>query len=90
MASIVPDERVRDDVVDSLGWTLTHTLVGGAGRPVGITALSGTDFKLIITQKTAICPALRVLFSVQDEPPKRRWITFHGASLRDQNGSGGL
>lgn len=87
MANIVPDERIRDDVVDSLGWTVTHTLVGVV-RPVGITSLTGTGFQLIVTQKTAICPALRVLYSVQDEPPKRRWITFHRASLRDLNGSG--
>lgn len=80
MASIVPDEHVRDDVVDSIGWTITHTLVGDA-KPVGMTTLTG-PYKLLITEKKPICPALRVLFSVQDEPPKRRWITFHRASLR--------
>jgi hypothetical protein len=87
MTNIVPNEKVRDDVVDSLGWTITHTLVGLA-KPFGITALTGTSAQVIVTQKTAICPALRVLFSVQDEPPKRRWITFLAASLREQNGFG--
>jgi hypothetical protein len=88
MTLLVPDERVRDDVVNSIGWTITHTLVGMVDAS-GISPLSGAGDNLIITQNTAVCPSLRVVYSVEDRPPTRRWISLRRAALRDQRGSAG-
>jgi hypothetical protein len=86
MASVVPDDAIREDVINDLEWTLTRALLGLAA-PLGLTKLPGVQSQLIVTQKTAISPALRVVFSVEDEPPIRR-VNFHAAGLRDQNGDG--
>ncbi|HYQ79414.1 MAG TPA: hypothetical protein VEP91_09950 [Solirubrobacterales bacterium] len=81
MASIVPDQRLRDEVVNSMELAITRSILG-VGPAIGRTQLPDLETELLVTQKTAICPALRVLFSVEDEPPER-FIFFRRAGLKD-------
>jgi len=85
LALVAPDEAIREDIYNDLQWTLNRVLVDGEVPP-GLTSLGdGTKAQLIITQKTGIAPALRVVFSVEDNYPKRN-VYFHAAALRDLNG----
>lgn len=87
MALVAPDSDVRDDICNDLQWTLNRVLVDGE-IPPGLSSLAGeTSAQLIITQKTGVAPALRIVFSVRDEYPTRH-VYFHAAALRDQNGDG--
>jgi hypothetical protein len=88
MSLFVPDERVRDDVINSIGLDVTRALVRTAS-PKGITVLTGTDYSLLVTEPQKICPSLRVVYSVQDEPPTRR-INFHRADLSGRTGGWGF
>jgi len=86
MALVAPNEKVRDDVCCDLQWTIKRILIDGEVPP-GLASLGeDTNAQLLITQKTGIAPALRVVFSVVDEYPKRH-VYFHAAALRDQNGN---
>ena len=85
MATIVPEQDLRDEVVNSMELAITRSILG-IGPAVGRTKLPGRETELLITQETAICPALRVLFLVQDEPPTRL-IVFRRAGLKDPNGA---
>lgn len=85
MAAIVPDPHVRDDVVNSMELAITRSILG-IGPAIGRTKLPDLETELLITQETAICPALRVLFLVQDEYPARL-IFFLRAGLKDLNGA---
>lgn len=85
MALVAPDEKVRDEICNDLQWQIHRILVEGEVPP-GLTGLGdGIDSQLLLTQKTGIAPALRIVFSVVDEYPKRH-VYFHAADLRDQNG----
>lgn len=79
MAAIVPDERIRDKVVNSMELAINRDTLGIA-QAFGRAKLPGVKAELLITQETGICPALRVTFTVEDEPPKR-WLIFHRAGL---------
>lgn len=85
MTVVAPDRDIREDICNDLQWTLTRVLIDGEVPP-GLTSLGDdTKAQLIITQKTGVAPALRVVFSVEDNYPKRH-VYFHAAALRDQNG----
>lgn len=85
MALVAPDEKVRDEICNDLQWQIHRILVEGE-IPPGLTNL-GDDInsQLLLTQKTGVAPALRIVFSVVDEYPTRH-VYFHAAGLRDQNG----
>lgn len=86
MELVAPNEKVRDEICNDLQWTIKRILVDGEVPP-GLASLGdGTTAQLLITQKTGISPALRIVFSVVDEYPKRH-VYLHAAALRDQNGS---
>jgi len=85
MALVAPNEKVRDEICNDLQWTVNRILAGEI--PPGLASLGDeTNAQLLITQKTGVAPALRVVFSVVDEYPKRH-VYFHAAALRDQNGN---
>jgi hypothetical protein len=85
MALVAPNEKVRDEICNDLQWTINRILQDGE-TPPGLASLGDeTNAQLLITQKTGIAPALRIVFSVVDDYPKRH-VYFHAASLRDQNG----
>ena len=79
MAVIVPDEYLRDQVVNSMELAINRDTLGVA-RALGRSKLPDVEAELLITQETGICPALRVTFTIEDEPPKR-WLIFHRAGL---------
>lgn len=81
MAAIVPDPYVRDQVVNSMELAITRSILG-VGPAIGRAQLPGLETELLVTETTAICPALRVLFSIKDEPPERL-IFFRRAGLRE-------
>ncbi|HST68478.1 MAG TPA: hypothetical protein VLI94_02345 [Solirubrobacterales bacterium] len=80
MAAIVPDPHVRDQVVNSMELAITRSVLG-IGPAIGRSKLPDVETELLVTEKTGICPALRVLFSLKDEPPER-FIYFLRAALR--------
>ncbi|HYP54790.1 MAG TPA: hypothetical protein VEQ41_00605 [Solirubrobacterales bacterium] len=84
MAVLAPNARVRDEICEDLQFTINRILAG-LEVPGHATLSEGTHSQLLVTQKTGIAPALRVVFSVVDEYPKRH-VYFHAAGLRDQNG----
>gem|GEM_PF-6881661 len=85
MAAIVPDQYVRDQVVNSMELAITRSILG-IGPAIGRSKLPDVETELLVTEKTAICPALRVLFSLKDEPPER-FIYFLHAALKEQHGA---
>jgi hypothetical protein len=79
MAAIVPDEHLRDKVVNSMELAIDRD-IRGIAKAFGRAKLPDVETELLITQETGICPALRVTFTIEDEPPKR-WLIFHRAGL---------
>lgn len=85
MALVAPNEKICDEIVNDLQWQLHRILIEGEVPP-GLASLGDDiDSQLLLTQKTGVAPALRIVFSVVDEYPKRH-VYFHAAGLRDQNG----
>jgi hypothetical protein len=86
MSLVAPDDKIRDEICADLQYQINR-IFAGLDVPGHSMIEEGIESELLITQKTGIAPALRVVFSVVDEYP-RRHVNFHAASLRDQNGAG--
>lgn len=83
LAALAPNPRVRDMFCDHIQFVVNRVLAGLA-VPGHATLGEGVSEQLLITEGTGTIPALRVLFSVLDEYPKRH-VNLHAASLRDDS-----
>ncbi len=83
LVAFVPDDKIRDEVRDHLEFIINRILAG-LDAPGHVTLSNHVGGQLLVTEETGVAPALRVVFSVMDEYPKRH-IYFRAAALRDQS-----
>jgi len=82
LVALVPDDKVRDEVCAHLQ-CMVNRILAGLDAPGHVT-LNRNGAQLLVTERTGTVPALRVVFSVVDDYPKRH-IYFHAVDLRDPN-----
>ena len=81
MAALAPNPKIRDEICAALQSVINRVLAG-LDAPGHATLGEGVGEQLLITEGTWTAPALRVVFSVEDEYPKRH-IYLHAAAPRD-------
>jgi hypothetical protein len=81
MTQLAPDERIRDEICESIQFTINRILAG-LDVPGHVSLSEGIESQLLVTEGTGVAPALRVVFSVVDEYPKRH-IFLHAAGLQE-------
>lgn len=81
MEQVAPNAKIRDEICEDLQFTINR-LLAGLNVPGHATLSEGIESQLLVTNKTGVAPALRVVFSVVDEYPKRH-VYFHAAGPQE-------
>jgi hypothetical protein len=81
MAALAPHPKIRDEICAAIQCVINR-LLAGLDAPGHAVLGEDIDEQLLITERTGTTPALRIVFSVVDEYPKRH-IYLHAASVRD-------
>jgi hypothetical protein len=83
MVALVPSDRIRDEICAHLQ-SIVNRILAGLDAPGHVTLSGSIGGQLLVTDAIGVAPALRVVFSIVDEYPKRH-INFRAAALRDQS-----